>query len=586
MSFSSWAKRKAKNELKKRLKNAAIAAVKSFLKTYIAMFGAVGILILIIIIMFSAIYIQFTGGQAAYGLEDMDEQYRKYTKEYTVYTNTINVYMEDGKHLPRNEAYHLVYEVGDYFNFTKDQILTEGDLASGVLFFSYGTGTSIEKENNFKEVDEKYFKEIAEDLSPVLTYRLQRLDMYYQTIEYDDKGKPKVVEHQDYTTTYLLIRSNNIEGDKIYNYKIVWKEAITVDPATGIKLVSRSQVPELESVTLQTPIYYKLDQFLVKKLGVKPDDVEFDRRMFLEGSRGYNMIEERLAWLMEDSPYGSGFYISTADIPPYLWDIIHAIAEKYNIPWWFIAAVINKESSFRLTAENPSSGAWGLMQVMPENWEHYTKVLGYDPEKDKLNPWAQIEVGTYLLKQYLGNIDWDSPDWKEQTLKGLAFYGGYRGPDALERCRGEYASAIWTYADAFKDNTPIWPAPGNYTITSTFGIRNDPLTGESRFHEGIDIGGKIGDPLVAAANGKIVYAGWAEGYGLTVVIRTPTHDFLYGHMSKIYVSVNQTVTKGQKIGEIGSTGRSTGPHLHFGVSVGSWTDKNWIDPLTVIRKPQ
>ncbi|HHY80837.1 MAG TPA: peptidoglycan DD-metalloendopeptidase family protein [Thermoanaerobacter sp.] len=580
--FNSF-KEGAKNELKRRAVRAALSGTKIFLRTLIAIIGPISVLIAVVLLIFMTIYIQFAGGRAATGMESIDKQYKDLTEKYTVYTNTMHVYL-DKTHLLSSEAYDLVYNTGDIYKFTKDEILTEGDLASGVLFFSYSTDAEIDDPSTGK-VKEEYFKEIAEELSPVLEYKRQPLKTYYDTVEKDEKGNPHVVTKELDSYVYLLVRANNIEGDKIFKYEIVWKEYTTVDEETGLKLTTKYQVPEFKGTELLSPLYERLDKFITGRLGVKPDDVLFTRRMFLETSRGYNEMEERLAWLTEDSAYGSGFFVSTADIPHYLWDMIHELSDKYGIPWWFTAAVIMKESSFRIDAENSQSGAWGLMQVMPRNWETYTRILGYDPEKDRLNPRAQIEVGLYLLKNYLGNINWDSPDWKEQTLKGLARYGGYAGNDALERCEREYASVIWTYAEAFKDNTPIWPAPGNHTITSVFGTRVQPITGKTEFHEGIDIAGNMGDPVVAAVNGKIAYAGWVSGYGNTIILRTPTHDFLYGHLSQIYVSAGQVVTKGQKIGAIGNTGLSTGPHLHFGVSIGDWTNKNWIDPLTVLQKP-
>ncbi|MGH2331113.1 peptidoglycan DD-metalloendopeptidase family protein [Thermoanaerobacter mathranii] len=583
MSLKNWTRRKIKGELRKRTFKAGVTLLKNFLKHILVMGAPVIIAGVFVILFIAAVYVQFTEGQAAAGISSIDVKYQQAAKKYTTYANTINVYVE-GRHLPQNEAYKVVYEIGDQFHFTKNEILTEGDLATGVLFFSYSTNTEIDDPSSGK-VKEEYFKDIAEKLSPTLHYKWQRLRIFYDTVEKDDKGKPYIVTKETETYTYLLVRANNIVGDKVFKYNIVWKEYTTTDEETGLKLTVKYETPEFKGTELLSPIYERLDKFIVERLQIKREDVTDTRRMFLEASRGYNEMQERLAWLTEDSAYGSGFFVSTADIPPYLWDIINELSSKYNIPWWFTAAVIMKESSFRIDAENPKTGAWGLMQVMPRNWQTYTRVLGYDPEKDRLNPRAQIEVGLYLLKDYLGSVNWDSPDWQEQTLKGLARYGGYEGSDALERCRIEYASVIWTYANSFKDNTPIWPAPGNYTITSVFGMRFHPKLNVWRFHEGIDIAGNIGDPVVAAANGKIVYAGWASGYGNTIVLRTPTHDFLYGHLSQIYVSAGQVVTKGQEIGAIGNTGLSTGPHLHFGVSIGDWTNKNWIDPLSVLQKP-
>ncbi len=114
-------------------------------------------------------------------------------------------------------------------------------------------------------------------------------------------------------------------------------------------------------------------------------------------------------------------------------------------------------------------------------------------------------------------------------------------------------------------STPsIWPAQG--WISSPFGWRRDPFTGKRRFHEGLDITNRVGTPVVAPADGIVVFAGRNGGYGNVIYI---SHGFgittRYGHLYKIFVKVGQHVQRGDVIGEIGNTGRSTGPHLHYEV---------------------
>lgn len=113
-----------------------------------------------------------------------------------------------------------------------------------------------------------------------------------------------------------------------------------------------------------------------------------------------------------------------------------------------------------------------------------------------------------------------------------------------------------------------WPTTG--PVTSPFGQR------WGRMHTGIDIGAPEGAPIVAAAAGTVIVAGWADGYGNTVAI---DHGggiaTLYGHQSSIAVAVGQQVAAGQVVGAVGSTGRSTGPHLHFEVRVNGTP----VDPL-------
>ncbi len=112
--------------------------------------------------------------------------------------------------------------------------------------------------------------------------------------------------------------------------------------------------------------------------------------------------------------------------------------------------------------------------------------------------------------------------------------------------------------------TPIGK-PFNGEITSGFGYRYNPFTGYStENHPGIDFRGKIGDPVKTTANGIVEFAGSRGGYGNCIIIKHNENlKTLYGHLSKILVSENQDVKIGDLIGKIGSTGRSTGPHLHY-----------------------
>ncbi len=107
-------------------------------------------------------------------------------------------------------------------------------------------------------------------------------------------------------------------------------------------------------------------------------------------------------------------------------------------------------------------------------------------------------------------------------------------------------------------------------INNEFGFRRNPFGGRSyEFHPGLDIGGQKGDVVIAPANGTVVKAAWTGGYGnLIEVDHGNGLSTRYGHLSKIEVQVGDLITRGQEIGLIGSTGRSTGPHLHFEIRLG------------------
>lgn len=108
--------------------------------------------------------------------------------------------------------------------------------------------------------------------------------------------------------------------------------------------------------------------------------------------------------------------------------------------------------------------------------------------------------------------------------------------------------------------------PVNASITSTFGTRVHPILGYRRFHAGIDFGAASGSPIWAADSGVVIFAGWYGGYGRAVIINHGDGiTTLYGHASQVYVAEGQTVEQGQAIAAVGSTGLSTGPHLHFEV---------------------
>jgi murein DD-endopeptidase MepM/ murein hydrolase activator NlpD len=108
-----------------------------------------------------------------------------------------------------------------------------------------------------------------------------------------------------------------------------------------------------------------------------------------------------------------------------------------------------------------------------------------------------------------------------------------------------------------------WPVTP-VVFTSFFGYRRDPITDEVRFHTGVDLGASRGTLVNAAAPGRIVFSGWSGGYGQMIVVQHPSgYQTVYAHLSNIIVPDGVAVEAGQPLGQVGSSGRSTGPHLHF-----------------------
>lgn len=147
------------------------------------------------------------------------------------------------------------------------------------------------------------------------------------------------------------------------------------------------------------------------------------------------------------------------------------------------------------------------------------------------------------------------------TLRNQAMSG--RVSRALEGGLKPGYMGDWTQ---FADAPSLWPLEGR--VTSSFGEREDPINGEGAFHAGVDIAAAYGTPVRASADGDVIGAGFGNGYGREVTINHG-HDLttVYGHMSAMAVVPGQHVTRGQVIGYVGMSGRSTGPHLHYEVRV-------------------
>jgi murein DD-endopeptidase MepM/ murein hydrolase activator NlpD len=136
----------------------------------------------------------------------------------------------------------------------------------------------------------------------------------------------------------------------------------------------------------------------------------------------------------------------------------------------------------------------------------------------------------------------------------------------------------WINLQEINGDLFIWPISGY--ITSPYGYRNSPFTGVRQFHSGIDIGAVSGTPIKAAMSGRVIVAGWSDIYGNYVVVSHHSgYRTLYGHMSLIRAKSGQYVSTGQRIGDVGSTGLSTNPHLHFTVYKNGVT----VNPRTLMK---
>ncbi len=166
------------------------------------------------------------------------------------------------------------------------------------------------------------------------------------------------------------------------------------------------------------------------------------------------------------------------------------------------------------------------------------------------------------------SIDPESTDLIESAIPGLNMGRLNSELDRLNLNRLAYLSIPVAH-----------PVVGQNRFTSGFGTRTHPVTGKRHHHQGADFAARTGTAVVAAGAGQVISVGFEPGYGRTIRLRhIGGIETLYGHLSKIRVDRGQVVARGDRIGDIGSTGQSTGPHLHYEIRVGGKA----VDPLKFI----
>ena len=184
-------------------------------------------------------------------------------------------------------------------------------------------------------------------------------------------------------------------------------------------------------------------------------------------------------------------------------------------------------------------------------------------------------MGTEDMQKFRGMGGSDTPllDSKEHVKKTgrILLRAMHRSLDDLESAielRREKNTDLEKFLDEQKmllASTPsIWPTRG--WLSSRFGYRTSPFSDKREFHRGIDISARSGSQVVSPANGLVIFSGWQNGYGRVVVLKHARgFKTKYAHLKKSLVKKGQYVKKGTKIGLVGTTGRTTGPHLHYEV---------------------
>lgn len=556
------AAKQAAKQVAKKLAKAAFKKLLASLAPVIVSFLPVILAVLAALSLFAAIYVTMPENQYYTGVTPSahDAEIRQEAEKLTAENNVKDTWLtrKDGR---RERLGYLADKYG-----SDAKIISQwGDAYAPALQKALQTAT----EDKLADLGwvKGEIKKLAFDLRPKFEYK-------ESTVTVCSK------DGCDSYTVFLLTEADTIRGHYTYEYEWVTESSgggsITYERLKDTKLVGYK--------------WQRLEDYLQKYLDVPKEQVEIARQMVFESGQGFTARREWLAWLTE--VYGGAAWASGAMVPPELMTYFREAEQTYGIPWWFLAAVAMTESTFNPSAENAKTGCYGLMQVSPKNWRHYAPQLGFDAERDRDNPRAQIMVGAYLLKNYLGSVDWNG-DWKEATLEGLTFYSGYRtfgkiDDLAKERCRQEYASKIWALAESFKGAPAAWPVPGHTWISSYFGYRTHPITGKWSFHNGIDIPAPVGAPVVSVSGGiaYITPESQSGGYGNLVVVKDGMYEYCYAHLSVVSVVSGQMLRPGDQVGLVGYTGNCSPPgpagaHLHFGVK--PLDGKQFIDPLEFLK---
>lgn len=559
---------------KKGAKSAGKALIKGGIKAGVYIISTVGapliaiggvalLLVLLLLVIFGAMPTD---------MDAREEKLKKYAIEQVDKKNTENTWVVagDGSWYPGRGDQHLG-QLADRYGRDSRLINQWGDIYAPVIMQAMMSDKDEDEMLDNPGWVKERLRHAAEGLKPYFYYKESTVEVEYTAVNEDGEEETVI----DSYPVYLLVEAYTIRGHWQYSYKQTeWTE-----PDGNVrreeKCIRTERVADgkeyLKEYLLE--VYEGLDE-------VDDEDVELTILSTIELAKAFTLEKEHLAWLEGHGALAT--FVSAVGIPEEYRAYLEEAEQLTGIPVWFLAGLIHRESTWNPNLVTPPYNCFGLTQQHPRWWPDRAARWGFDPERDKWDPRVQILAGAYLLKENGGSVNWESLDPAgeppPELQPALAFYGGY-GKDVSKA--QEYINSLWKLAQGYAC-TGTWPTPGYTTITSQFGMRKHPISGVWKQHTGIDISAPMSAKVVSVSGG-VVYsasAGWNGGWGNVVYVRDNQYEYQYAHLSKINVKAGDVVEPGTLIGLVGSTGSSTGPHLHFGIRPAGTS--TWIDPLPII----
>jgi len=519
----------------------------------------------------------------------------------------------------------IPWPLQDYYGRDAEYFETFGQIHSGSVWHML----TFSKEHTTDE-----FKELnAAEFRPYLYYKKSYIKTTYTPNNPEEESSTSV------TPLYLIVEGNGLQDHRVYHYE--WKTE-TSESKSGTTTTSWEELVGQTSLRILNP-WQRLDDWVQEKYNIpenKKDQIQVARISVWEAGIGYTKASERLEWLLSGNL--DSRYLSQSFVPDDIMSAFYTAEDLFGIPAWFLAALAMKESSLNPDAENSKSGAIGLFQILNGKFAvdklmvdysdklppQLVKLYNDTPEKDDnfyrqvlKDPYVNTLAGSLVFigkctnnNIKIADIDWDG-DWQQQILPVLVNYGGYAevpkklwskygikneeqasSKENLQKwCYDEYASAIFKNTERFKienrppiDGVVLVSTDSGGNISSPYGPRINPVTKERSFHYGVDLAFPSGTPIRSTAPGKVVFAGYnnnVAGYEVKIDHGTYITRYLHCLANSITIRAGDFVNAGTKIAEVGSTGRSTGPHLHFEVLIMNSAGKYQnIDPVGFLAK--